>query len=96
MIFRTTPANWKYVLFGILPAPHIPTVYAHHKVHEVDPHVGIKLGKKADVNVDVFAVGYGITDRITAYVGIPIYEARVQVDYKRQKKSAPKSAFNIF
>lgn len=41
----------------------------------------------AKINVDVYGFGYGITDRVTAYVGIPIFDARVKVNYKRSKDS---------
>ncbi|MBD65776.1 MAG: hypothetical protein CME62_11250 [Halobacteriovoraceae bacterium] len=58
-----------------------------------DVYEQISLGNhqieaKADVNVEVLAAGYGITDRIMAYVGIPIYEANVQVKYNRAKNSS--------
>ena len=43
---------------------------------------------EADVNVNVFAFGYGITDRLMAYVGLPIYEARVTMKYKKIKGSS--------
>lgn len=42
---------------------------------------------RADVNVNVFAFGYGISDRMMAYVGIPIYEAKVSMKYKKLKDS---------
>lgn len=43
---------------------------------------------EADVNVNVFAVGYGLTNKMMAYVGIPIYEAKVKMRYKRVKESS--------
>ena len=47
-----------------------------------------KFDAKADVNVDVFALAYGITDRITAYVGVPIYKANVNINYTRIKNDS--------
>ena len=46
-----------------------------------------QLDAKARVEVNAYAFGYGINDRLTAYVGLPIYDARVRVDYKTIKKS---------
>lgn len=53
----------------------------------------ISLGKhivdgKAEVNADVFGIGYGITNKITAYIGFPIYKANVRVRYKRVNNSS--------
>ena len=48
------------------------------------------LEANAQVNVDVYAFGYGITDRITAYMGIPIYNAKVNLDYGRRSNSSQK------
>lgn len=59
-----------------------PSVYEQISLgtHQVDG--------QADVDVNVFAFGYGITDRLMAYVGIPVYEARVKMRYKRVKESS--------
>lgn len=42
----------------------------------------------ASVEVNVFAFGYGITDRVMAYVGVPIYDARVNIRYTKEKNSS--------
>lgn len=47
-----------------------------------------QVSGKADVNVNVFAFGYGITDKMMAYVGVPVYEARVNMKYTRTKDSS--------
>lgn len=44
----------------------------------------------ASVEVNVFAFGYGITDRVMAYVGIPIYDARVNLRYQRTANGSQK------
>lgn len=46
--------------------------------HEIDG--------KAELNVDVYAFAYGFTQKLTGYIGVPIYDAKVFVQYK---KSAP-------
>ena len=35
------------------------------------------LDIKANVNVDVLGMAYGITDKLTIYTGVPIYKAEV-------------------
>jgi hypothetical protein len=42
-----------------------------------------RISAQADMNIDVIGMGYGITNRITAYVGVPIYKASVQMKYQR-------------
>lgn len=44
----------------------------------------------ASVEVNVFAFGYGITDRVMAYVGIPIYDARVNLRYQKTANGSEK------
>lgn len=58
-----------------------------------DAYEQISLGThqvdgKADVNVNVFALGWGLTDRLMAYVGLPIYDAKVRLRYKRVEGSS--------
>ena len=47
-----------------------------------------KLDAEANINVNVYAAAFGITDRITAYVGLPIYDAKVNINYKTVKGSS--------
>ncbi len=47
-----------------------------------------KIDADAEVNVDVYAFGYGITNRVTAYIGLPIYKADVHVNYKQTKNNS--------
>jgi hypothetical protein len=54
-----------------------------------------KLEGSAEVNVNVFAVGFGITSRITAYIGMPIYDASVNLKYSRSKVSTNKEVSEI-
>ena len=49
-----------------------------------------KMEANASVEVNVFAFGYGITDRVMAYVGVPIYDARVNLKYTKEKNSSQK------
>ncbi len=42
-----------------------------------------KLGAKADINADAFALGLGITDRLTVYSFIPYMRASVAMDLKK-------------
>jgi hypothetical protein len=46
-----------------------------------------EYGIEADANVNVqsFGLGWGITNRLTAYFGIPFYQTEVDVRYKRIK-----------
>ncbi|MCT4641521.1 MAG: hypothetical protein N4A33_04430 [Bacteriovoracaceae bacterium] len=44
-----------------------------------------KVSGSADVQAEVFGVGYGITNKVTAYVGIPLFDARVKMKYSRPK-----------
>lgn len=54
-----------------------------------------KLEGTAEVNVNVFAVGFGITNRVTAYIGMPIYDASVNLKYSRSKVSTNKEVAEI-
>jgi hypothetical protein len=54
-----------------------------------------KLEGSAEVNVNVFAVGFGITSRVTAYIGMPIYDASVNLKYSRSKVSTNKEVAEI-
>jgi hypothetical protein len=54
-----------------------------------------KLEGSAEVNVNVYALGFGITNRVTAYVGLPIYDARVNLKYSRSKVSTNKEVAEI-
>lgn len=50
----------------------------------------INLGKyhldaRANMEVDVFGFGYGVTNKLTAYFGIPFHTARVKMNYSRPK-----------
>jgi hypothetical protein len=47
-----------------------------------------KLDAEASIDVNVYAAAYGITDRVTAYAGLPIYNAQVDINYKRVKGSS--------
>jgi len=49
----------------------------------------------ADIDVDVFAFAYGITDRVTAYIGLPVYDANVKVKYKTVNRSSNKEVAAI-
>lgn len=42
-----------------------------------------KIDGKAEVNVQGFGFGYGINDRVTSYISVPIYNARVDMTMKR-------------
>ncbi len=42
-----------------------------------------KIDGQAEVNVQGYAFGYGINDRLTAYVSMPIYNASVAMNMKR-------------
>ncbi len=42
-----------------------------------------QIEANADVKVNAYALGYGITNKITAYVGIPVFDAKVNLDYTR-------------
>jgi hypothetical protein len=49
-----------------------------------------KVDAKADVSVNAYAFGYGISNKITAYIGVPIYKANVSVNYTKTKSSSNK------
>ena len=55
--------------------------------HEIDA--------SADLSVNVYGYAHGITDRVTAYVGIPIFDANVNVKYKRTKAPTTKEVSTI-
>jgi hypothetical protein len=42
-----------------------------------------KISGNANIEVDVFGVGVGLTNKITAYVGLPIYKANIRMQYAR-------------
>ena len=42
-----------------------------------------KIDGRAEVNVQGYAFGYGINDRITTYMSVPIYNANVVMDMQR-------------
>ncbi len=46
-----------------------------------------KLEASAQVEVNAYAFAYGINNRLTAYIGLPIYDAKVKLDYRTVKKS---------
>lgn len=50
---------------------------------------------EADVNVEVFAFGYGLTKKSMIYVGIPLYDARVRLRYKRVSGSTQEEVASI-
>lgn len=50
---------------------------------------------EADVKVDVFAFGYGLTKRSMIYVGIPVYDARVRLKYKQISPSTQNEVASI-
>ncbi len=37
----------------------------------------------ANIKADIFGFGYGITNKLTVYAGLPIFDASVKIDYKR-------------
>ncbi len=53
------------------------------------------LDAKAEVNVNVYGFGYGITDRMTAYIGMPIYDAKVRIKYGRPSDSSNKEVAEV-
>lgn len=40
---------------------------------------------EANVNVNVVGLGWGLSDRLTAYFGVPFYQAEVNINYRRVK-----------
>lgn len=54
-----------------------------------------RFSANALVNVDAYGFGYGITNKITAYVGIPIYQAEVRMKYKRTKGNSIQEVADI-
>jgi hypothetical protein len=46
-----------------------------------------KIKAKADVNVDGYGFAYGITNKITAYMALPIFKANVAIDYRRSQSN---------
>jgi hypothetical protein len=42
------------------------------------------INARADVNVQVTALGWGLTDRLTVYAGIPFYKANVNINYNKK------------
>lgn len=50
----------------------------------------LNLGKyhleaEANMEVDVFGFGWGLTNRVTAYIGLPIHKADVKMKYQRKQ-----------
>lgn len=46
-----------------------------------------KISGAATLNVDGYGIGWGITDRLTAYGSLPIYQANVKMKYTRTKQN---------
>jgi hypothetical protein len=46
-----------------------------------------KISAKADVNVDGYGFAYGITNKVTAYMAMPIFKANVAINYKRTQSN---------
>jgi len=44
-----------------------------------------KASANANIKVDVYGFGYGITDKLTAYAGLPVYDASIKLNYQRNK-----------
>lgn len=47
-----------------------------------------RLEAEANVEVNAYAFAYGVTNRLTAYIGLPIYDARVNLNYKTVQNSS--------
>lgn len=47
-----------------------------------------KIDAKADVEVDGYGFAYGVTNKVTAYMIMPIYKANVKMNYKRTKSNS--------
>ncbi len=65
-----------------------------HDINQVAPEaykklsIGeFKLGAKADINADAFALGIGITDKLSVYGFIPYMRANVAMDLKKTKEN---------
>src|SRR5690606_30461928 len=54
-----------------------------------------KIDGQAEVNVQGFGFGYGINDRVTAYVSMPIYNARVEMKMDRTSSDTQKEVLQI-
>lgn len=54
-----------------------------------------KIDGKAEVNVQGFAFGYGINDRVTTYVSMPIYNARVDMKMNRTGNDTQQEVLQI-
>lgn len=54
-----------------------------------------KIDGRAEVNVQGYAFGYGINDRVTAYVSMPIYNANVTMDMKRSGADTQQQVLGI-
>lgn len=46
-----------------------------------------KISADADVSVNAYGMGYGITDTVTAYAFLPMFHAKVNMKYKRTAKN---------
>lgn len=65
-----------------------------------DAYDAISLGSyeidgNAQVNVNAYAFAYGITNRISAYIGIPVYDAKVALNYKRKSHNSYQEVADI-
>lgn len=54
-----------------------------------------KLSGEANLNVNGFGLGYGVTDRLTVYGILPYYSANVRVKYKQLKASNTQQVADI-
>ena len=54
-----------------------------------------KIEANAKVKIDVYAFAYGITNKLTAYIGMPIYDAKVKVRYKKLSENSNKKVSEI-
>lgn len=44
-----------------------------------------KIRGKANIGVNIYGMAYGVTDKLTAYFGVPFYKASVKINYQRKK-----------
>lgn len=54
-----------------------------------------KISGKANVDVNVYGMAYGVTDKLTAYFGVPFYKANVTINYQRTKGNNFKEVADI-
>lgn len=65
-------------------------VLQEFKEYNPEAYTELSMGKyeidaSADVQVDGYGIGYGVTNKLTMYGSIPIYQAKVNIDYERIK-----------